>query len=78
MPNEADHFSKAAHNEEFVSHLLSDEQTPYLDWAVVGIFYAALHHVDAFLAAVATEINIPTHTKRLKLVRQHMWRINRQ
>ncbi|MFZ0298040.1 MAG: hypothetical protein WAM13_06790 [Candidatus Sulfotelmatobacter sp.] len=46
MPSKADHAAKAAHNETFVSSL----GDPYWDWAVSGVFYTALHYVEAYLA----------------------------
>lgn len=46
MPTKEEHKAKAAHNEQFVSSL----STPYWDWAVTGLFYAAVHYVMAYLA----------------------------
>lgn len=47
MPSKDAHLRQANHNETFCSQLLSTE---FLDWAVTGIFYSALHYVDAYLA----------------------------
>ena|SRR6266850_1482943 len=44
------HKAKAEHNEAFVS-TFDLSTTPFLDWAVTGIFYAALHYVRAFAAS---------------------------
>jgi hypothetical protein len=49
MPRLQQHLQKAAHNEAFVASL-DLTTTPYLDWAVTGLFYAALHYVEAFFA----------------------------
>jgi len=49
MPTRQEHVAKAVHNESFVQ-TLSLTTTPFLDWAVTGMFYAAAHYVDACLA----------------------------
>lgn len=49
MPARDEHLQKAGHNESFVSSFNLDS-TLFLDWVVTGIFYAALHYVDAYLA----------------------------
>ncbi|MBM3252908.1 MAG: hypothetical protein FJZ16_01485 [Candidatus Omnitrophica bacterium] len=49
MPNRNSHIEKAQHNEKF--YLSFDaEKTDYKDWVVVGIFYSALHYIDAYFA----------------------------
>lgn len=59
MPLKPEHISKAEHNEKLASTL---SQTAYLDWAVTVIFYAALHYVDAILAA--SVVHPETHSER--------------
>jgi len=49
MPDQNDHIRKSKHNEGFYKSL-SIGQTPYKDWIVVGVFYTALHLIDAYLA----------------------------
>lgn len=49
MPNISDHLKKAKHNEDFYSSF-DITKTDYKDWTVVGIFYTALHLVDAYFA----------------------------
>ena len=49
MPRLQQHLDKAKHNEEFVASL-DWNTTPYLDWVVTGMFYAALQYVEAYLA----------------------------
>ena len=49
MPAEDAHFDQAVHNQQFVESLDVDS-TEYLDWVVVGAFYAAVHLVERFLA----------------------------
>ena len=50
MPNRIEHLKKAKHNEDFYSSFNIDE-TLYRDWVVAGIFYAALHFIDAYYSA---------------------------
>lgn len=49
MPDQNEHIKKSKHNESFYSSLEIDK-TPYKDWIVSGIFYTALHLIDAYLA----------------------------
>lgn len=49
MPGRTEHIKKAKHNESFYSSLEIDT-TPYRDWVVSGVFYTALHLIDAYLA----------------------------
>lgn len=46
MPTKDEHKAKAGHNENFVASI----EDPYWDWAITGLFYAAVHYVMAFLA----------------------------
>lgn len=62
MPNEKEHLDKAHHNEDFFNHI-DINNTMYLDWAVTGLYYAALHYIDAYLAAVGV-LSIPNHRQR--------------
>ena len=59
MPLAPEHISKAEHNEKLADTLCKGS---YLDWAVTVTFYAALHYVDAILAA--SVIHPETHTER--------------
>ena len=48
MPDKHTHLKKASHNKNFyLSFNLYD--TPFKDWLVAGIFYSALHLIDAYL-----------------------------
>lgn len=47
MPLRDDHLNQAQHNLEFTESL---DPTKYSDWIATGLFYTALHYVDAFLA----------------------------
>ena len=59
MPIAPEHISKAERNEKIAETL---SQTDFLDWAVTCFFYAALHYVDAVLAA--SVIHPEGHTER--------------
>jgi len=50
--NCAHHIALAEHNEAFVNSFGDFEKnpTPFLDWIVIAIHYAALHYVDAVLS----------------------------
>ncbi len=49
MPSTGEHIKKAKHNEEFADSF-DKKKSPYLDWALTGIFYSAVHYIEAFLA----------------------------
>jgi len=49
MPTFNEHQIKAKHNESFFTSF-DVAKTSFLDWVVVGIFYTALHLIDAYFA----------------------------
>jgi len=49
MATERAHLYQAQHNERFLT-IFDLTNTPYLDWAVTVIFYAALHYIRALAA----------------------------
>lgn len=49
MATELAHLRQAQHNEQFLA-TFDLAITPYLDWAVTVIFYAALHYIRALAA----------------------------
>ena len=49
MPSKADHLTKTEGNARFAMSLTLDDQ-PSIDWALVALFYSAMHHVEAYLA----------------------------
>ena len=61
MPQKHEHLTKAKHDEEFVSSL-DLSTTPYLDWAITALFYAALHYVEAYFATMKR--HSPDHRTR--------------
>lgn len=67
MPARDNHLHQAQHNEAFVASFNLDS-TAYLDWAVTGIFYAALHYVESFLAD--RNIHPETHLSRDRVFQQ--------
>lgn len=48
MPTIQEHLRIAKNNETFSEYLIS--QGTYLEWAATGMFYAAIHYVEAILA----------------------------
>jgi hypothetical protein len=59
LPKASEHISKAERNEKIADAL---SKTDFLDWTVTCLFYAALHYVDAILAA--SVIHPEGHTER--------------
>jgi hypothetical protein len=55
-----EHKQKAENNEYFVSTL----QNPFWDWAITGMFYAAVHYVEAYLATHNPPIHSRNHNVR--------------
>ena len=45
MPQPTEHIAQAEKNERLYDSLLGTE---FNDWAITGLFYAALHYVDAY------------------------------
>lgn len=49
MPTRQAHINQAEHNHEFWRQF-DLTNTPYTDWIVVGMFYEAVHWIEAYLA----------------------------
>jgi len=49
MPREDEHRLRAQRNEEFAANLDRRDPTAH-NWAVVAVFYSALHYVQAYFA----------------------------
>lgn len=64
MPSKDSHLQRADSNEQFSRNLLMGSS--HLDWAVVSLFYSALHLVDAYLALDGRHPN--GHTTRRKSI----------
>ncbi len=69
MPITEDHIAFAEHNEKFVGSFDLDS-TVYTDWVVTGMFYAALHYVEAYLALLGEQPE--DHRARDSHVKRHM------
>lgn len=67
MPTKAEHIHQAQHNEAFYQTI---DRAAYSDWAVTVTFSAALHSVDAFLAAQAGGIHPGDHRLRERHVQR--------
>ena len=60
MPTPQQHREKAEHDEFFVAEL----KEPFWDWAITGLFYAALHYIEVRLAGQTPPIHPETHLIR--------------
>lgn len=60
MSTIAQHRAKADSNEFLRDQL----ENPFWDWAVTATFYAAVHYVEAYLAAQKPAIHSKDHTMR--------------
>ena len=49
MPSKRKHVSMATKNERFFEHFDLDN-SPFLEWAVTGLFYSLIHYIEAYLA----------------------------
>jgi len=49
VPKKDEHIDQAKHNRSFWDSF-SIDKTKYLDWVVVGMFYEAIHWIEAYLA----------------------------
>ena len=67
MPRKEDHLAKARHDEAFASSLPLNT-TPYLDWVITALFYAALHYVEAYFAT--QKIHSADHRARDSAIRR--------
>lgn len=68
MPSAGKHIARAENNEHFYDQFnLAD--TPFLDWALTTLFYAALHYVDASLARYpGGGVHPQSHANRERLI----------
>lgn len=71
MGTKNSHLNKARHNHAFIA-AFNLKETEFLDWAVVAIFYSALHWIDAYLAAKGFAEYKGSHTKRKDLIDRHL------
>lgn len=64
MPQPTEHIAQAEKNERLYEVLIGTE---FNDWAVTGLFYAALHYVDAYFVQ-QTSASPSNHRSRNHLV----------
>ena len=64
MPRLAEHILQAEKNERLYDNLLGTE---FNDWAVVSLFYAALHYVDAYFVH-RVGVSPSNHSARNRLI----------
>ena len=67
MPNQKAHLEKAQHNEAFVKTFDLDA-TPFIGWAITGMFYSALHYMEAYFAKLGS--HSPDHRTRDSNIRR--------
>ena len=67
MPSKAQYQLQALKNENFFGEF-DLQTTPYADWALVAIFYAALHHVESYFSTTAAG-NARNHSDRYGRIR---------
>ncbi len=48
MPFKEQHLQQVKHNEAFIENL--KRSNDFYSWQIVGLFYSALHYIEAFLA----------------------------
>ena len=61
MPDSPTHLRKVQHNRTLIA-ALDPATTPYLDWVVTVVFYAALHRIEAWFAGKG--LHLEAHTER--------------
>src|SRR5438105_848371 len=66
MPSESAHLAQYQRNVSLSRRL---ESLGEFDWAVITMFYAALHLTDAYLARA--NIHPPKHARRRKIIANH-------
>jgi hypothetical protein len=80
VPSRRDHITKADGNAAFALSLPLDRQAN-IDWALIALFYAAMHYVEAYLApgyhlksheARDSYINKEAHLRRIFAEYQHL------
>jgi hypothetical protein len=62
LPTLKEHYKKSGYNEKF----FDDVKHEYPDWAITGLFYAALHLMEAFLAV--KDIHVEDHKERVNYI----------
>ena len=65
MPAKEDHVLKANGNAGFALSLALTSQ-PNIDWALIALFYAAMHYIEAYLAVQGQHLR--SHETRDKVV----------
>lgn len=65
MPERTEHLSKYTHNKEFLK-CPAFEEINNTDWAIVVVFYSALHLIEAFFAG--NDLHFREHKNRARWV----------
>ena len=65
MPTKDEHVAKASGNEKFALSIVLKDKI-HIDWALISMFYAGVHYVEAYLATIGQHIR--SHETRDKFV----------
>ena len=68
MPQKDEHINWARHDRSFWTSIDLDS-TPFIDWALIGMFYESVHWVEAFLATKG--YNSGSHAERAQNMHVH-------
>lgn len=66
MPSKAEHVAKAQRNAAF-AHSIQLQDQASIDWALIALFYAAVHYIEAYLAILPPQPggqHVRSHTTR--------------
>jgi hypothetical protein len=61
LPTKEEHIAKAEGNAAFALSLPLEDQAR-IDWALIALFYAAMHYVEAYLSTIGQHLR--SHTTR--------------
>jgi hypothetical protein len=66
LPTKDEHIRKALGNETF-AFSLSLDSSPRIDWALISLFYSAMHYVEAYMDAMHSQ-HIRSHETRDQMI----------
>jgi hypothetical protein len=64
VPTKAEHLNKATGIAALADSLKPLTDQAKIDWALVMLFYAAVHYVEAYLSTLTPAIHLRSHTTR--------------
>ncbi len=69
MPENEKHLQQYRHNKDFVQKGINDTMK-FSDWYVVGLFYCAVHLMEAYLSKL--NMHSGSHSDRAEILRKHV------